>query len=202
LPHQEYANKLAQRYLGIKIHQYVWFMISGFMCDCCQAVIDYFISTIYVFEWEKVTVCWTLSYCASICVRHISHRYLVFGEYEGTYCQSLSKVYLAYLSSIILSTICNHSLVNYVGLAHRTAWLSTMIWIGVFNYFALKNVWRKDKLEAPDKAVMVVGASETVGLGSPKAGNGLPKLAMGGSSSERDLLLASDEGELNQDHIV
>lgn len=77
-------------------------MISGFLCDCCQAIIDYFISRIYIFEWEKVTVCWTLSYSASICLRHVSHRYLVFGEYEGTYCQSLARVYMAYLSSIVL----------------------------------------------------------------------------------------------------
>ncbi len=102
LPHQEAVNKVSMRYIGVKVHQYFWFMLSGFMCDCLQFILDYFISTIYIFEYERTTVCWTLSYCASIMVRHVSHRYIVFGEYEGTYCQSLSKVYLAYLSSIIL----------------------------------------------------------------------------------------------------
>ena len=102
LAHQEYVNRISLRLFGYKVHQYFWFMISGFMCDCFQAILDYIISILYTFEYEKITVCWMLSYCGSICLRHISHKYLVFGDYEGTYCQSLSKVYLAYLSSIVI----------------------------------------------------------------------------------------------------
>ena len=192
LPHQERVNVLALKYLGVRVHQYFWFMLSGFMCDCFQAIVDYMISIIYVWDFEKVTVCWTLSYCISICLRHISHKTIVFGDYEGTYFQSLSRVYLAYLSSIILSTICNHVLSNYFNFTHRMAWLSTMIWIGVYNYFALKNVWNKNKLAL---AAAAVNPSELVtGIDSKKL-----------TESELELLIPSMKEDLidnNEDHIV
>lgn len=90
-------------------------------------------------------------------------------------------------SSSISSTLCNHALVNYVGLSHRMAWLSTMIWIGVFNYFALKNVWRKDKLEGAPRPT-----GDKSGPGGDIKGN------------ERELLLSSgeDDNVSSSSHIV
>ena len=43
-------------------------------------------------------------------------------------------------------------LVTYAHLTHKTAWLSTMVWIGVYNYFALKNVWNKNKIDTAGPA--------------------------------------------------
>lgn len=144
LGHQEKA-----KIFGHKVPLYFWFVLSGGICDIFQALIDYMISIIYVSTWERTTVCWTLSYIISIWIRHYSHRLLVFGEYEGTYCSSLSRTYLTYSSSIIISMFSNHFIVNYLLLSHRTAWVVTMLWTGIFNYFMLKSSWRS----SPDKVI-------------------------------------------------
>mmetsp|Transcript_43340 Transcript_43340/g.86108 ORF Transcript_43340/g.86108 Transcript_43340/m.86108 type:complete len:153 (+) Transcript_43340:80-538(+) len=139
--------------LGHKVPQYFWFVLSGGLCDIAQALIDYVISIVYISNWEKVTVCWTLSYIMSIWIRHYSHRLLVFGEYEGTYCSSLSRTYLTYSSSIVISMMTNHFLVNYMMFSHRAAWLVTMLWTGIFNYFMLKSSWRSAPEKTTEKEV-------------------------------------------------
>jgi putative flippase GtrA len=144
LSHQENV-----RCCGYKIHNYFWFMLSGFLCDIVQGLIDYGVFLIYWLPYERATVCWTVSYTLSIIVRHVSHRYIVFGEYEGSYCASLCRTYATYSSSIVISTISNHYFINYLLLSHRDAWVITMLWTGVYNYFMLKKSWRqKDKDEA------------------------------------------------------
>lgn len=156
LAHQERA-----RICGHKVPQYFWFVLSGGICDILQAFIDYGISLIYVLEWERATVCWTLSYIISICIRHSSHRFIVFGEYEGSYCSSLARTYLTYSSSIVISMLTNHLLVNYFFLTHRQAWLITMLWTGVFNYFMLKASWRSaetGKVKSGEHAHALIGS--------------------------------------------
>ena len=128
---------------GYKVPQYFFFLISGALCDVVQWFIDYGIYITYPFEWEKSTVCWTVSYTASIAVRHYSHTLLVFGQYEGTYCSSLSRTYLTYSTSIVLSMVSNHFIVAFLNLGHLYAWLITMIWTGILNYFLLKASWKK-----------------------------------------------------------
>lgn len=108
-----------------------------------QFFIDWAISLVYFLNWEKATVCWTLSYIISIVVRHFSHRLIVFGEYEGTYWTSLMKTYATYSSSIFLSILTNWFLVRYLYLSHTHAWLATLIWTGVYNYFMLKASWNR-----------------------------------------------------------
>ena len=135
-----------------KVPQYLWFMLSGALCDVVQALIDYCIYLLYTMEWERVTVCWTVSYTLSIVVRHSSHRLLVFGDYEGSYCMSLARTYLTYSSSIIISMITNHLLVSFLDLTHQQAWIITMIWTGVYNYFMLRASWRFTSLSAERKA--------------------------------------------------
>lgn len=129
------------RLCGYKIPTYFWFVLSGSLCDCFQALIDFILSIIYVYEWEKATICWTLSYTISIMIRHFSHKYIVFGEYDGTYCTSLGRIYLTYSSSIVLSMIANHCFISYFLLSHKQAWLITMLWTGLYNYFMLKKNW-------------------------------------------------------------
>lgn len=116
--------------------------IIGGICDIVQALIDYGISLIYKSEWERATVCWTISYILSIWIRHFSHRILVFGEYEGTYISSLIKTYLTYSSSIVISIITNHYIVSLFQRTHKEAWIITMLWTGIYNYFMLKASWR------------------------------------------------------------
>jgi putative flippase GtrA len=150
LGHQEKA-----KIFGHKVPLYFWFVLSGGICDIIQAVIDYIISITYPPTWgERATVCWTLSYILSIWIRHYSHRLLVFGEYEGTYCSSLSRTYFTYSSSIVISMVTNHLLVNYLFLSHRVAWIVTMLWTGIYNYFMLKSSWRS----APEKSVDITSS--------------------------------------------
>ena len=130
---------------GYKVPTYPLFMMSGAICDVFQALIDYMISIVYTIDWAKATVCWTLSYTLSIIIRHYSHRMIVFGEYEGTYCSSLGRTYLAYSSSIVISMFMNHYLVEGFGLEHKVAYLITMLGTGIYNYFALKASWRSNK---------------------------------------------------------
>jgi hypothetical protein len=127
---------------GYKIPLYFWFVLSGSLCDVLQAFIDYGVSLVYPFEFERATVCWTVSYAISICIRHSSHRFIVFGEYEGSYFASLCRTYATYSSSIVLSMVTNHLLVNQLFLTHKQAWIITMLWTGVYNYFMLKASWR------------------------------------------------------------
>jgi hypothetical protein len=130
------------RICGYKVPLYPLFMVSGALCDICQAFIDYLISLVYTLEWGKTTVCWTLSYTLSIVLRHTSHRLLVFGDYEGTYCMSLARTYMAYSSAIVISMFANHQMVALFGLSHRNAWILTMLFTGVYNFFVLKASWR------------------------------------------------------------
>lgn len=116
---------------GYRIPNYFWFVVSGTLCDVVQALIDYFVAYLYVYSWEKPTVCWTVSYSASVFVRHYSHRMLVFGDYDGTYCQSLTRTYMTYSSSIVLSILTNHLIVNFLYFTHVQAWIFTMLWTGM-----------------------------------------------------------------------
>jgi putative flippase GtrA len=137
LPHQERC-----RCFGHKVPLYAWFVLSGALCDVAQALIDLGVFYIYPYEWERATVCWTVSYTLSVVIRHFSHRILVFGEPDGTYCQSLGRTYLTYSSSIIISIMTNHVLIDVFQCSHKMAWILTMLWTGVYNYFALKSSWR------------------------------------------------------------
>lgn len=127
---------------GYKMPQYFWFVVSGGICDVVQAFLDYGVSIIYTSDYEKVTVCWTVSYILSIWVRHYTHKTLVFGDYEGTYWASLWRLYVAYFGSIVLSGVTNSMMVNNLGLTHMQAWVITMLWTGILNYFMIRGTWK------------------------------------------------------------
>ena len=107
-----------------------------------QFVYQYAVSIVYTSDWQKPTVCWTVSYILSIVVRHYSHKIIVFGDFEGSYCQSLARTFGAYSGSIVLSVFTNNFLTDYLMVEHRNAWIITMLWTGIFNYFMLKSAWR------------------------------------------------------------
>ncbi len=77
-----------------------------------------------------------------------------------------------------------------------------MVWIGVYNYFALKNVWNKTKLMSSGSSSQSLPSMDTgssVGdLKSLRAGSTSPK-----PDRELELLLPDDTQEQdNSDHIV
>ena len=142
------------RIFGYRIPHYFWFMMSGALCDIIQAFVDFFIYNMLPDTApHRATICWTVSYTISIFIRHYSHRIIVFGEYEGSYCSSLARTYLTYSSSIVISMVCNHLLVNYAGLQHREAWIVTMLWTGIYNYFMLKASWNSKSKTEPKTEV-------------------------------------------------
>ncbi len=137
LAHQERA-----KIFGYVVPQYFWFLLSGALCDVIQACIYFTISVLYVSNWQKPTVCWTLSYILSIWVRHTSHRILVFGEFEGTYLSSLGKTYSIYSSSILLSMTLNFVMGSWFMMSHSQALVCTVIPTGLYNYFMIRNNWK------------------------------------------------------------
>jgi hypothetical protein len=152
---------------GYKVPQYFFFVLSGALCDVAQALIDYAVSLLYRLEWERATVCWTTSYTLSIILRHSSHRLLVFGEFEGTYCSSLTRTYMTYSTSIVVSMLSNHVFVSFLNMSHRVAWVVTMLWTGIYNYFALKASWRRKDGSGGSSGTGVMGGACLAGSSAP-----------------------------------
>mmetsp|Transcript_18701 Transcript_18701/g.24682 ORF Transcript_18701/g.24682 Transcript_18701/m.24682 type:complete len:157 (+) Transcript_18701:158-628(+) len=130
---------------GYKPPQYFWFVVSGGLCDILQLGIDQAVKFAWAFPYQKATVCWTISYILSIVLRHTSHRIIVFGEFEGSYFWSLGKMYMTYASAIIISILTNLALTNILGMTHEQAWVITLLWTGLLNYFLLKCTWNSKK---------------------------------------------------------
>ena len=125
--------------LGVHPPRYLCYMISGSGCDILQFLIDIFLHV--VMHLEDPSVCWALGFGISIVFRHTTHRYLVFGDYVGGYWASLGRMYAGYSVIIFLSTIFNIFMTRYAELPHYVAWIVTMLWTGIVNYFILKKLW-------------------------------------------------------------
>ena len=124
---------------GLRPPQYLWYMLSGSFCDLIQLFIDLLIHILLGIQ--NPSICWILGFSLSILVRHSSHRYLVFGMYVGGYQNSLIRMYGGYSISIILSTIANYIMTDWYHVPHYVAWVFTLLWTGVVNYFILKKLW-------------------------------------------------------------
>lgn len=124
---------------GIHPPRYLCYMLSGFICDVIQFCID--LTLHKVFLLEDPSVCWALGFGMSVAFRHTSHRYLVFGDYVGGYWSSLGRMYAAYSIIIVISTLFNIVMTHYLQLPHYLAWVVTLLWTGIVNYFILKKLW-------------------------------------------------------------
>ena len=130
--------------------RYICFMVSGCICDVAQFIIY------ALFYWMIIndpSLCWMISFFGSIVFRHTSHRYLVFGDYIGSYWNSLIKMYLGYSIIIIISTVFNFIMTKYVKVPHLIAWVITLLWTGIVNYFILKKIWSWDGSSTSSKGV-------------------------------------------------
>lgn len=123
--------------IGIHPPRYLCYMLSGFLCDIIQFGIDF---ALYQ-HLQDASLCWALSFAMSIVFRHTTHRYLVFGDYVGGYWKSLGRMYAGYSIIIVLSTLFNLVMTKYVTIPHSIAWLITLLWTGIVNYFILKKIW-------------------------------------------------------------
>ena len=60
-----------------------------------------------------------------------------------------------------MSMLSNHFISEVLGFSHRDAWIITMLWTGIFNYFMLKASWRRPKIEVKS-SVANISAIEPV----------------------------------------
>jgi len=134
---------------GIRPPQFLWYSISGTICDAAQLAID--LSAKMIFGVEDPSTCWLISFSLSIIPRHSSHRYLVFGKYNGSYWKSLQKMYFGYSFSIVISTLFNKYMIQMWQISHYFAWLITLLWTGVVNFFILKKLWGSSKIDHKSK---------------------------------------------------
>ena len=125
------------RIAGIRPPRYLCYMISGSGCD----IIQFVLYILFYQQLKDASVCWALSFGSSILFRHTTHRYLVFGDYVGGYWRSLGRMYAGYSIIIVLSTIFNFVVMRYVDIPHILAWVLTILWTGIVNYFILKKLW-------------------------------------------------------------
>jgi putative flippase GtrA len=125
--------------LGVHPPRYLCYMLSGSGCDILQFFFDVMLHV--VFHFEDASLCWALGFGLSVVFRHTTHRYLVFGDYVGGYWASLGRMYAGYSIIIVLSTIFNVIMTRYAKFPHYVAWIITMLWTGIVNYFILKKLW-------------------------------------------------------------
>ena len=77
----------------------------------------------------------------------------MFGAYEGTYWQNLSRVYMTYATTIAASIVLRSMLAHVaeelptaltdIAEARLIAYIGTVLCTGCFSYFALKRGWKK-----------------------------------------------------------
>jgi putative flippase GtrA len=165
--------------LGFAPPRYLCYMVSGFLCDLIQFVIDLILHKVFLLQ--DASLCWALGFGASVAFRHTSHRYLVFGDYVGGYWRSLSRMYAGYSIIIVLSTIFNFIMTHHMHLPHYVAWIVTMLWTGIVNYFILKKLWsfggkEKEDGEGPQEGK----TAEDLEMSTPE-----PDLEMQGRSDRK-----------------
>jgi hypothetical protein len=124
---------------GFNPPRYLWYMLSGAMCDVIQFTMDVMLH--YSLHIQDASTCWAIGFFLSVFFRHTSHRYLVFGDYVGGYKNSLIRMYGGYSVIIVLSTIFNIVMTKMASISHYAAWILTLLWTGIANYFILKKIW-------------------------------------------------------------
>lgn len=145
---------------GIKPFRYLWYMLSGTLCDVIQFCIDLIL--LHTFHIKDPSMCWALGFGISIIFRHTSHRYLIFGDYVGGYCSSLMRMYAGYSIIIVISTLFNLFMTRVLELPHYVAWVVTLLWTGIVNYFILKKIWSFDGKSHKTKAEPLVSGENNI----------------------------------------
>jgi hypothetical protein len=129
----------AVKVAGYKPLPYLCYMLSGMVCDVFMLLFDFVLH--FGLHWQDATVCWLIGFAVSIIPRHTALKIMCFGNYVGGYYASLGRMYFGMSFTIALSTVFNYIMTKWMGVAHYVAWLATLIWTGVVNYFILKKLW-------------------------------------------------------------
>jgi putative flippase GtrA len=158
--------------VGVRPPRYLCYMASGFICDIIQFCIDLILHL--ALHLNDPSLCWALGFGISVSFRHTTHRYLVFGNYVGGYWASLGRMYAGYSIIIVLSTVFNLFMTRSAKLPHYVAWMVTLLWTGIANYFILKKLWvfgGKQKTDADAPAAVEDPESQQSPLKDRSKGN-------------------------------
>ncbi|KAL9656300.1 hypothetical protein ABK040_007913 [Willaertia magna] len=97
----------------------------------------YIFSTLIENQSLRSSACWFISYSISIWWQYMLHVKIVFGKRDD-YWSTLGRTYLIYGISMIISTILNYLLTLFID--HRLAWISTLVFTGIVNYFLVSRL--------------------------------------------------------------
>lgn len=117
------------RIMGYKPPRYIWYMISGCICDVIQFLITYVLLHLML-SIHDASLCWMIGFTISIVFRHTMHRYFVFGNYVGGYYNSLYRMYGGYSIIIVLSTIFNKIVSTIFSFSFTIIFVLTILWTG------------------------------------------------------------------------
>mmetsp|Transcript_6371 Transcript_6371/g.17350 ORF Transcript_6371/g.17350 Transcript_6371/m.17350 type:complete len:231 (-) Transcript_6371:2348-3040(-) len=172
---------------GLHPPRYLCYMLSGAICDIIQFGLDLLLH--FFFEIEDASLCWAMGFGLSIIFRHTTHRYLVFGDYVGGYRSSLMRMYAGYSVIIVLSTVFNIVMTKYVMVEHYVAWIVTLLWTGIVNYFILKKLWSfggKSATSGASTTGAMAGATSSSSSSAMQSSISMTKLT---GSSDRQMSL-------------
>jgi putative flippase GtrA len=179
------------RLLGWKPPRYIWFALSGAICDIIQLGMLYLLHVYLLPTHIDTSISWMVAFCTSILFRHTSHRFFVFGTYVGGYTQSLIRIYMGYSVTIVLSTILNYILNRILAVNLFVLALLTMAWTGIVNYFILKYFWNigSNSSNGNHKSVqtMVTNTSHTSTTGSNSTSTMMTTGSHGNKLSKRSV---------------
>ena len=92
-----------------------------------------------VAEGRRATVCWGISYFASIAWQHKLHAVIVFPHrHIDNYWASLGKTYAVYSVSFVLSTVLM-GVLEGMGVNYVIAWTVALVSTGLINYFVVRD---------------------------------------------------------------
>lgn len=123
----------------IRPPRYLFYASAGFLCDIVQLFVD--VAVHIILGVQDPSCCWAIGFALSIVARHSCHRYFTFGAYVGGYWKSLGRMYAGYSIVIALSTAFNYIMTKMASMPHYVAFIVTLLWTGIVNYFILKHLW-------------------------------------------------------------
>ena len=125
--------------------QILRFYVVGFATSGCCWVLYEMLYLLNSHAEYREAMSWAISYGVTSVLAHYLHYRITF-EPNRSYLTSLWRTMFVYLTSMVLSTITDHMLIEW-GLHHRMAWILNMGGFGIINFFFLKWYAYKSKTQ-------------------------------------------------------
>lgn len=103
------------------------------------------------------------------------------------------RMYTGYSIIILISTVFNIVMTKNLHVSHYKAWVCTLLWTGIVNYFILKHIWSfgGNKSEGAGSGA---GSSSSKGGGSKSSGASKNILSSSSEAKNSDRSLSSSRG--------